>query len=154
MSSISSITGVANVHKALEHYRQKIAKSANEGISETAIKVQKRAKDNLTESGAVHMGRLRSSIKVRFIMGGQGAEIYTNVNYAQPVEFGSKPHFPPIAPLSDWSRKKLGLDLGYVIARKISQEGTPAKPFMFPALEAERSNAPKNVANSMRVVFK
>lgn len=31
------------------------------------------------------------------------------LNYAAPVEFGTRPHFPPIEPLVDWVRAKLDI---------------------------------------------
>ncbi|MFP3943811.1 MAG: hypothetical protein ACLFWF_07960 [Alphaproteobacteria bacterium] len=57
-------------------------------------------------------------------------EVGSNLNYAVPVELGSKPHFPPIEPLSDWARAKLGVpaeearSVGFLVARKISRKGT------------------------------
>lgn len=51
--------------------------------------------------------------------------------YALPVELGTKPHYPPLAPLLNWVEVKLGLQgdeaesaaLG--IQRKIGRVGTP-----------------------------
>lgn len=47
------------------------------------------------------------------------------------VELGTKPHFPPLAPLEDWVRVKFGFGddkkvakVAYLIARKIAQRGT------------------------------
>lgn len=43
------------------------------------------------------------------------------------VEHGSRPHFPPIAPLRMWAAAKLGdPDAAYAIARAISIRGTRA----------------------------
>lgn len=50
--------------------------------------------------------------------------------YGEPVEMGTKPHFPPIAPIQHWVEGKLGLagaeakSVAYLIARKISKKGT------------------------------
>lgn len=56
------------------------------------------------------------------------------VGTAQPhavyVELGTKPHFPPLEPLQDWVRTKLGLPekeargVAYLIARAIAARGT------------------------------
>lgn len=57
-------------------------------------------------------------------------EVGTALNYAVPVELGTRPHFPPVQPLADWARQKLGVDprqarsVGFLIARKISRRGT------------------------------
>ena len=60
----------------------------------------------------------------------------TSLPYALPVELGSKPHFPPVEPLEEWARIKLGVPaseargVGFAIARKIAAKGTnPVKMF-------------------------
>lgn len=52
--------------------------------------------------------------------------------YGEPVESGTKPHFPPLDPLQHWVERKLGLDgdaarsVAFLIACKISHHGTEA----------------------------
>lgn len=55
----------------------------------------------------------------------------TAMKHAIPVELGSKPHFPPIEPLIDWVRVKLGITgdkeakaAAFAIARTIASRGT------------------------------
>lgn len=54
----------------------------------------------------------------------------TQVDYAEAVELGTKPHFPPVEDLQDWVEGKLGLSgsearsVAFLIARKISKVGT------------------------------
>ena len=63
--------------------------------------------------------------------------VSTSVQYAVPVELGTRPHFPPIQPLIDWVRAKLAVQeeatargIAFAIARKISVRGTEAqRPF-------------------------
>lgn len=51
--------------------------------------------------------------------------VQTSVRYAQPVETGSKPHWPPIAPLRLWAKRKLGDErLAFAVARAIARRGT------------------------------
>lgn len=59
---------------------------------------------------AINTGLLRNSvawriprIEGRTIEGGVG----THVAYALPVEFGSRPHWPPLAPIELWVKRKL-----------------------------------------------
>jgi len=60
----------------------------------------------------------------------------TPAKYGEPVEFGTRPHFPPVAPIEYWVEKKLGLQgaeaksVAFLIARKISEKGTEGA-FMF-----------------------
>lgn len=63
------------------------------------------------------------------------AFVVANADYASFVEFGTRPHFPPIEALRDWCAKFLGDEsLAFVVARAISRRGTLAHPFMGPAL--------------------
>lgn len=59
--------------------------------------------------------------------------VATALPYAVPVEVGTRPHFPPLQPIEDWVAAKLGIDndaerrsVAFLIARKISREGTKA----------------------------
>lgn len=69
---------------------------------------------------------------------GLGVEgvVRTSLAYALPVELGTKPHMPPVAPLVAWAEQKLGVKgkeaerAGWAIARKISRTGTKGY-FMF-----------------------
>ncbi len=54
----------------------------------------------------------------------------TAQKYALPVELGSRPHFPPVEPLIDWVKVKLGVpehearSVAFLVARKIARTGT------------------------------
>lgn len=60
----------------------------------------------------------------------------TSLNYAVPVELGTKPHFPPLLPIQEWVEAVLGItgqrarSVAFLIARKISRKGTKGQ-FMF-----------------------
>ena len=50
--------------------------------------------------------------------------------YGESVEAGTKPHFPPVAPIRHWVERKLGItgkeagSVAFLIARAISKRGT------------------------------
>lgn len=99
---------------------------------------------HLVEAGAkeaapVDTGRLRSSIATR--IGPTRALVGSNVVYAPFVEFGTRPHWPPLSAMQPWARRH-GFPPGtvgaFLVARAISQRGTRPQPFLFPALEAAR----------------
>jgi hypothetical protein len=83
-------------------------------------------------------GTLRASItgEVQTMASGILGVVGTPQPYAVPVELGTKPHMPPVQPLQDWVRQKLGLSgaegrsVAFAIARKISKKGTKGH-FMF-----------------------
>lgn len=65
--------------------------------------------------------------------------IWSSAPHTLPVEFGSRPHWPPIAPLKHWARIVLGDEsAAYAVQHAIAQRGTPAQPFMRPAAERIR----------------
>ena len=68
-------------------------------------------------------------------------------DYWKYIEYGTKPHFPPIDAIKKWISVKPVLprplkngklptenQLAYLIGRKISKVGTKAKPFLQPTL--------------------
>ena len=54
----------------------------------------------------------------------------TPAKYAESVEFGTRPHWPPQDPILYWVQHKLGITgpeavaVAFLIARKISRKGT------------------------------
>ena len=62
--------------------------------------------------------------------------VATNI-YANYVEFGTKPHWPPVAPLELWVTRKFGLSgpeaqaVAHSIAANIAHRGTWAKANFF-----------------------
>jgi len=85
-------------------------------------------------------GLLRGSVTHKIVALARGqsvsGKVFSPLSYAVPVELGTKPHFPPLAPLRDWAEKKLGVSksqsrsVAFAIARKIAAKGTqPQKPF-------------------------
>ena len=77
-------------------------------------------------------GLLRGSIHSEEQIGPESVigVVGTSMNYAVPVELGTRPHFPPIEPLIDWVQVKLGVaerlarGVAFLVARKIARTGT------------------------------
>ena len=89
-------------------------------------------------------GLLRGSIAAREprVTGDRiEGEVGTALRYAIPVELGTRPHRPPVEPLIDWARARLGLSgkdaerAAWAIARKIEREGTAGAGMFSGALE-------------------
>lgn len=66
------------------------------------------------------------------------------LNYVTPVELGTKPHFPPIEPLIDWVKTRLGVSekeargVAFLVARKISVKGTQGAQMFAQTLDSHR----------------
>lgn len=66
---------------------------------------------------------LKSSIESKIV--GDRVEIGTPLEYAEPVEYGTKPHWPPKEPLELWGLRKLGSkEAGRSVWVSISKKGT------------------------------
>lgn len=105
---------------------------------EGSLLLQREVQEN-TPTGIGAGGGLKGSIiAVEPVVGSQRIEAgaATSLGYALPVELGTKPHRPPVEPLQDWARMKLGLapddarSAGYAIASAIARRGTRGA-FMF-----------------------
>lgn len=97
----------------------------------SALDVQREAKKNL-KGKAWDLGELAYSILVDIIKGGAATEIGPTALHGPYVEYGTKPHFPPLDALEGWA-KRHGFDSAWPVAKKISEKGTPAQPFLLPA---------------------
>ena len=59
-----------------------------------------------------------------------------SARYGLYVERGTRPHWPPRAPLEGWARRH-GVPV-FVVQRAIARKGTRARPFLLPAFLQER----------------
>ena len=76
--------------------------------------------------------------------------------HASYIEYGTRPHFPPIEPLAAWAVRVLQVpkaeaqQVGYLIARKIAAVGTEPQPFLRPAVDLGKVKAAAIIRNAMR----
>lgn len=128
-------------------------------VSSFSLKIAKGAAERVV----VDRGRLRSSIKPRFYQSGLTADIVADVKYAPFIEFGTGPRgkqmtfdsgplpagyihgnggkMPPVDLIKEWiTRKGISPPSGwtldgfaYIVAKRIGENGLPARPFLYPA---------------------
>lgn len=105
------------------------------GVLEGSLYLERRVKDNTPTATNLLRGSIGAREPRRIgddVIGVVG----TSIGYAVPVELGTKPHFPPVAALTEWARLKFGLPpeeaerIGFAVARKIARDGTKGA-FMF-----------------------
>lgn len=81
-------------------------------------------------AGPIH---LRDTIHNAVSVSGQKVSgiVGTPLQHGEPVEMGTKPHFPPIGPIQHWVQTKLHIEsekesrsVAFLIARSISRRGT------------------------------
>lgn len=83
-----------------------------------------------TQYAPVWQGNLHNTIYQSATQSGDGvAAIWgASAGYAAAVDFGSRPHFPPVDAVAAWAEAH-GID-PFVLARSISRKGTKAHPFV------------------------
>lgn len=128
-----------NIRLVREAFPELLA-AANE---KTARQIQRDAQRNIKEIDAIATGKMYGGIEITSSPGGLVFAVGCTMAYAPFVEFGTRPHFPPIAAIREWCRVKgIPESAAYPICLKIARVGTPERPFLYPAaLAAMRDHA-------------
>lgn len=101
-------------------------------VGDMALKIQARAKAYLRTQAAMDTGNLSTTILAEFSPTKIEAEIGPTANYGPYVEFGTKPHFPPMEALEAWARHH-GFESAWPICKAIAERGLRARPYLTPA---------------------
>lgn len=128
---------------------------------EAELLLEREVKDG-TPVGVGGAGGLRGSIAAgqpqvlaNRVLGAVG----TSIGHALPVEIGTKPHFPPIAPLRDWVEHKLDVPeadsygVALKIARKIAARGTLAVGMFHRAFASTRGQVNAMYTNARHRIY-
>ena len=118
----------------------------------------------------VFTGYLRASISVQGDYGKLSVLVGSRVKYAAPVEFGSRPHTPPLSALQDWAERKqnnlsdiiskstrrrlkkqglLGKPSAGALWMKIRKYGTDPHPYLWPAFTENKDWIVENLKTSI-----
>lgn len=105
-----------------------------DAMRDSVLIIQRGAKQN----APVDTGRLRASITPNVTTSGDDIEgvVGSNVVYAPYMEFGTRPHFPPIGAMEPWASRHG--TVGFLVARAISKHGTKPRRFMQMAFETNQ----------------
>lgn len=117
-----------NTQRLLDHFGEAIKPGVMAGMELTV----QAAEAEIVKYTPVDQGILRASVFGRVVdqwprvQGVLGSPLV----YAAPVEAGSRPHWPPSAPIQAWVHRKFGLSgkemirVAFLVARAISRRGT------------------------------
>ena len=79
--------------------------------------------------------------------------IGTPLEHGEPVESGTKPHFPPIGPIQHWVQARLHIEdpkkaksVAYAIAVTISKRGTKGKKMFKTGVDENKALAKRILA--------
>lgn len=122
---------------------EKIAEVVNE-LDRTALMVESGAKRNIRSNGSIDTGRLWSSV-VRQEYGKFNRTVSTNVEYAPVIEFGFHGAVQ-VGSHAVKAFKRKGVNVSaHTRGAHSRMMNRMAKPFLFPAAEAERQNFINNL---------
>lgn len=99
-------------------------------LDDLAVKLS----NQLKQEAPVDTGQLRQSIS---IVGREKGKITVGIQakYAMALQNGTEAFTPPLQPLKEWGRRKLGSErAGAAVWQKIREEGIDANPFVTRAL--------------------
>lgn len=126
------INGLARVSNRLR-YEKLVQPSIDRLLMKAGFLIEGAAKELVP----VDTGRLRASITS--VADHHRAVIAPTVTYGAHVEYGTRPHWPPLAALQPWARRH-GFPAGragaYLVALAISRHGTKPRPYMEPATKS------------------
>jgi hypothetical protein len=169
----TTITGDKELNDIIAKLERLSIDGVKRAMQYSVIAVEAMAK----QLSPVNTGRLATSITsvVEGSTENITGRIGTNVVYAPYMELGTKPHFPPIAAIQDWVKKK-GIaakltpsgkrggskatresqdrSMAFVIARSISKKGTRERPYLVPALEKSGGRVYKYFEDEIRAINK
>lgn len=120
-----------------------------ETLEQYAQDVRNEYQDNLIRDGRIAGGKLLNSVEYHVVQNGQVYEVQLSLeDYWKYVEYGTRPHFPPMDKILEWVRVKPVIprpnedgdlpspkELAYLIARKISKKGTEGTDSLQNALD-------------------
>jgi hypothetical protein len=105
-----------------------------EAMRDAVLIVQRDAR----RAAPVNYGQLRASILPSVSAKGNSVTgvVGSNVAHAPSMEYGTKPHWPPLAVLETWARRHG--TTAYLVARAIARHGIKARYFLRNAFEDNR----------------
>jgi len=137
------------IEEAVEDAQQLIDPALDSAVEDTAKAIERSAKKNLKRHGAIDTGNLRASI-------GYGRvdvahfRVGTPVEYGPDVEYGTSRH--TITANGD-DPLTFKVDGQWVSKWSVDHPGTPAQPYLRPALRDHQSTLARNIEREIQRVF-
>lgn len=136
---------LSSVEKMMARYSEVSAAVQKEKITSAALLLERAIKLHTPEgAGPVH---IRDTIfhKIEAYGASVRGIIGVPAIYGEPLEMGTRPHFPPVAPIEHWVERKIGLSgkeaksVAFLIARAISKRGTKGAKMFHKGMEEQEA---------------
>lgn len=116
--------------------------AAVRALQRTGDRVVVKAVEYVEKKNRVDTGLFRSAFRKEDV--DDGCDVINDAPYAAPLEFGSRPHMPPVAAIEEWVMRKgyaSGKDaksMAWAIAKRISKKGTKPGWFLRNAIRTSK----------------
>lgn len=122
-----------------------LSQATEDLMDEISDFIFQKSQENIVEKGITDRGTLLQSGKV-IKQGSFGRAIVYDVVHADVVEFGRDAGTrPPITPIVEWVRRKLGINdtksatsVAWAISTTIQKSGNAPRPYLGPAIESAK----------------
>ena len=175
LSTTVTIDGLDDAIQSIDDLPDQLRTLLADVLNQGADDIRNDAIGNFDKNGTEHTGLLRTTIDVRqrpspsdltTVVGAGGSKTDDDdFDYALAIEFGTRPHFPPVKAITGrvesldrWVELKAPADVkenqtqeqaniqkALNIARKQDQEGTDAQPFLRPAAKKNKPRIKKAI---------
>jgi hypothetical protein len=105
---------------------------------------------------AVNFGVLRNSVKRAATP--SGAVVFVDAPHFPFIEYGTRPHMPPIAPLVVWATRKFGVEenearaIAWAVAKKIAVAGTEPRFVFAKAMKRLAEIVPGEITHELELL--
>jgi hypothetical protein len=134
-----SLKGLDKALSSIQDYQIQANADVKNIVRDTTLQIVANSKMR----SPVLSGTLKRSIESEITPDGMSGKVFTNLDYAPSVEFGSAPH---IIQAKD---AKVLSDGKQIFGKEVHHPGTPAQPFLFPAYEDETIDFLSNLKKAL-----
>lgn len=104
----------------------------------------------------VNFGQLRQA--TRYAPLPRGGQVFNDAPHFPFMEYGTRPHMPPIAPLVVWATRKFMVEeeeakaIAWAVALKIAREGIEPRGFFAKAMARMREIVPDEIMHELEAI--
>lgn len=149
------LEGFKELEEALRRANQAVESESRRFLKSWSDYAVNQAQKNILNQGAVDTNELIQGIHYVIASDGMSSTIKPSEKadkYAAPLEYGSKPHWPPISALEGWAQRH-GIP-AFLVARKIAMEGTKPRPFWQPTWEETKAHVEGDSDNFLDAIVR
>jgi hypothetical protein len=132
-----TLGGLSDMQRSMAEVIEGLPQYIAAANRESAEEIRDLARRNLKDIDAYDTGETYESVAIASTRLGLVYAVGSAAKQAPFIEFGTRPHFPPVSAIAAWCRRKgIPESAAFPIARAIGERGTPERPWLRPAFIA------------------